>query len=308
MSAASVFSPAEAAFAGFRLMRSRPRALAVWTALQMAFIAVSYAINSLVFASNAQQFREIVAINQVDPAQALGELVRLLPVLTPLLLIDALIFLVCSGVQNAAIFRAYLEPGQSRHGYLRLGRAELSLALVLIAFSLLGLAYLFAVLFVFDLSLILGGSIRGGPGALFHLGLAAVLMAAVVYPAVRLSLALPMTFAARRVRIFDSWRLTRGRFWPLFGAYVLSLVYVVLTGLAALVLFAVLAWGISRALGGTGADAWRPGEAPIAAQALTLLINLPLQALLLTAGFTLWRGPSAMAYLALSGAREEPAA
>ena len=128
MSAASVFSPAEAAFAGFRLMRSRPRALAVWTALQMAFIAVSYAINSLVFASNAQQFREIVAINQVDPAQALGELVRLLPVLTPLLLIDALIFLVCSGVQNAAIFRAYLEPGQSRHGYLRLGRAELSLA------------------------------------------------------------------------------------------------------------------------------------------------------------------------------------
>jgi hypothetical protein len=97
--------------------------------------------------------------------------------------------------------------------------------------------------------------------------------------------------------------MTRGHFWPLLGAYLLTLAYVVLAGVVALVLFAVLAWIISRLLGGTGADAWRPGDASIAVQVLTLLINLPFQGLLLAASAAIWRGPSAVAYRALSSAR-----
>jgi hypothetical protein len=137
------------------------------------------------------------------------------------------------------------------------------------------------------------------------LAVAVLLAIALVHPLVRLSLILPLSFTARRVRIFESWNLTRGRFWPLLGAYALSIVYVVITGLVALILFAALVWLISRVLGGTGADAWRPGEASIAVQVLTLLVNLPFQGLLLAASAVIWRAPSAVAYQALSGARAE---
>lgn len=42
-----------------------------------------------------------------------------------------------------------------------------------------------------------------------------------IWLAVRLSLASPLTFDTRRVRVFGSFALTRGRFWSLLGAYLL---------------------------------------------------------------------------------------
>jgi hypothetical protein len=117
-------------------------------------------------------------------------------------------------------------------------------------------------------------------------------------------LALPLTLADGRIRILKSWRLTKGHFWPLLGASVLTLIYLVLMGLVARILFAGLSWAISRALGGTGVDAWQIGAAPFVAQLLTALISLPFAGLLLAATFAVWRGPSAEAYLAFRGEAE----
>jgi hypothetical protein len=48
-----------------------------------------------------------------------------------------------------------------------------------------------------------------------------VLMAGTIYVEVRISLAFPLTFVRRNFIIGEAWRLSRGRFWTLFGAYFL---------------------------------------------------------------------------------------
>jgi hypothetical protein len=298
VAAAPVFSAGDAAYSGFRLIRDKPQTLLAWTGLQVAFIICWIAVNVLLLAPSAQRLRSLNDLMQADPASGLAQAPAVLGSLVPLLLIDIPLFLFFSGVQNAAILRAHLNPGEERWGYLRLGRAELNVALAPVVYWLLGFAYLFVVLFVANGIEGLGGAVAGSESALIGYGLVALLAVALIYPAVRLSLALPLTLAEGRIRILKSWRLTRGRFWPLLGAYALTTVYLVLVGLVALILFALLSWLISRALGGSGSDAWRTGEAPIVAQALTALISLPFDGLLLAATFAIWRGPSAEAYLA----------
>ncbi|HEY5411589.1 MAG TPA: hypothetical protein VIJ94_12785, partial [Caulobacteraceae bacterium] len=63
---------------------------------------------------------------------------------------------------------------------------------------------------------------------------AAVLVAIglTIFIRIRLLLAAPMTFARKRLQIFDSWGVTRGRFWPLLGVIVLAVIFALAIGLA----------------------------------------------------------------------------
>ena len=62
-----------------------------------------------------------------------------------------------------------------------------------------------------------------------------------VWTGVRLSLASALTFDTGRVRLFGSWRLTRGVFWPLVGAYLLAFVIIALISVVLLVVSALVA-------------------------------------------------------------------
>jgi hypothetical protein len=63
-----------------------------------------------------------------------------------------------------------------------------------------------------------------------------------------------MTFAERRLRVFESWRLTKGRFWRLLGCYGLAVVlmlpiYMVMMTLYFAVTFAFSGGDVGRAMG-----------------------------------------------------------
>ena len=48
----------------------------------------------------------------------------------------------------------------------------------------------------------------------------------------------PAAFAEHRLAIFDSWRLTKGQFWKLAGAYILAICGIIAMSLLVLVIFA----------------------------------------------------------------------
>ena len=55
--------------------------------------------------------------------------------------------------------------------------------------------------------------------------------ALLIWLSVRLSLAIPITVAERRIALLDSFALTKGRFWPLFGMAVIVFIMTLLVGL-----------------------------------------------------------------------------
>ena len=56
-------------------------------------------------------------------------------------------------------------------------------------------------------------------------------IAVLIFVPIRLSLAGPHTFADHRLRPFASWTMTKGRFWPMFGAYFLATVFALIVSI-----------------------------------------------------------------------------
>jgi hypothetical protein len=126
--------------------------------------------------------------------------------------------------------------------------------------------------------------------------------------AVRLSLVLPATFDRRRLQIGSAWRLTKGRFWPLFGMYVLSFVLVIVISLLGTVILfplaALLGGGLSGASEALRADYSSLGTwfGPVT------LLSLVLSAILTAITNAVQVAPAAEAYRELGGVRGADAA
>lgn len=228
------FSGSDLAFEGFRLVRRNPMALVAWALLYAvlslaSLFAISNAVEPMIAwgeraealenASPTPTPAEVMAVFQ-DFGEVILSLAWLLPV-----------SLIVSAMLMAAVARAVLNPRAGGFGYLRLGMDEVRVFVVTLV---LGLLMMFAWMAVFVLVAMLGG-IASASGAnwlwLFVVlgGLAGV--AAIIWLAVRLSLAVPITVAENRFAFFDSFGLTRGRFWPLFGMAVIAIVMVLVVQL-----------------------------------------------------------------------------
>jgi hypothetical protein len=234
----------------FGLVRERIGAVGIWGAL---YFLCTLATMALVIPMNVTIATS--AGGPPDPAM-LGRIVG--PAL--LLYTASLVILV---VLFAAAFRAVLHPDRSAFGYLRFGMDEL---------RLLGLALLVGVASVVGsiicevVIVVIGGvlAVAVGAGSAVTAGvvLALAWLAGFLYLQVRFSLAGPLSIYHGRFVLGESWTLTRGRFWSIFGAYlVIFAMFLVIY----LIFSAIIYMPMLGAIGG----AMRNSQDPAAAQALS---------------------------------------
>jgi hypothetical protein len=268
------FAAADAAFTGFRVVWEKPWAVAIWAALQFV---VALALNLFVAVSAgaaASQFSPLGFDSPADVQKAAAWLRQT----APTYLVMMFVALVLLAVFYAAMNRAVLRPKESRFGYLRLASDELRQLGLFILLLLLLFAFYFVVLVV---AAVIVGLLRAflgdGAGIIATAVLVPVAVGALIFFGVRLSLASPLTFATGRVNVFGSWSMTRGRFWPLFGTYLIAFALGAVVRLLTLAIAALVV-----AILGGGLDALKPF---VQADFTTVAANL---------------APLALVYLAIS--------
>lgn len=304
-SASSTFSPTEAALEGFRIAREKPRVMLGWAALNL-IISIVMAVVLVVTFGPALADLEAMSQQEVeDPAQALA-LLRTLGPLYAVLVPAGLIFI---AVTSAAVYRIVLRLGEGGFAYLRLGGDELRLVLLMVVILLLAIVFTFAWSLVVGLLAALlaalfsaGGSDAGAvvAGLIGPLTVVATL-AGIIFFSVRFSLAGPMTFAEGRLRVFESWKLTRGHFWRLFGAYALALALLVVMLLLMLIIYGAVA---AIAVGGDLAQVGRvfaPDTTSLGAYfSVPMIVYLLFGAVMSAVQTAVLYSPSAVAYRELT--------
>jgi len=241
----ATFSATDAAFSGFTLARSRSRVFLIWGLL---LVAMSLVTTTATILTVGQAMTDMQAANQSGDQEAS---MRSMMTLAPYYLIALPLTLLYYGVATAAVNRMVLRPDDSRNAFIRVGGDEWRMIIVMVVQWLIGGG---VVLGAMVLAAILVGvaSAAGGPIAGVIVGILAGFagVALVLLVAVRLSLALSQTFATGRVNIFGSWALTKGRFWPILGAYLLALVLLIVVYLLAFAVQAVVAIALGGGLAG----------------------------------------------------------
>jgi hypothetical protein len=240
----------------FRLVRDHPLSVLVWGLIHAAAFAALFLAMRPLFQVYADFFSAMFAQQlaagpgkPMDPQmfqpyvarmQAAGGIVFLAE-----LGLFALLAIIFTATQ-----RAVLRPGQRSFFFLRFGGDELRLmGLGFFLMVCLVIANIVAMLMMGIVVAIV--AVASGSGAVAGLLLLAaylVLMAATIYVEVRFSLAFPLTFVRGTFIIGEAWRLSRGRFWTLFGAYfVIMLLYMVLAAILFGVAIAPLVSELSQA-------------------------------------------------------------
>ena len=232
----TVFSATDAAFEGFRLTWEKPRTLLIWTGFFLAVnLLMPLALFGLGLNTQMAALEEASRNPSPDPAVALESMAALAPVYAILLPAG----LVVQAMIAAAVFRLVLDPEDSRKHPVQFGVEEARLIGLALAYTLLFLVAVVA-------AVLIGGIVAGvaaaaGAGPIVGVLVGFLLMAGLIYVAIRMSLGPVITFSEGRIAVFDSWGMTHGLFWPILGTYVLAVIAIVIFNLLSLVLAAALA-------------------------------------------------------------------
>jgi hypothetical protein len=221
---------------GFAVIRRHPDALALWGL---------YFLTVVVFAS---WITASLAPGAGPDEAAMGLIQRGLSSWSGKLLV-ALVLFVGNVVLSCAVFRSILRRDDPGFLFLKLGPDEIRVLVVQAVLWLLTLLVQLAVAYM-GMVTVFAVAMAGGrvlkPEAAMAMGLAAPVLiigvfALYVWASVRLSLALPMTFAERRISFSEAWRLSRRHVWAMFFTYLLATIAAVVLVLLVMAAYALAA-------------------------------------------------------------------
>jgi hypothetical protein len=254
------FSIGDAVGAGFNLIAKRPLAVIVWGIVYVLIAVVPLLLFAGPVLAELPSFIESVKQHAASgehfvPTDEIFALEGRLMMLQPVMLVATLggrAFL------TGAIYRGVLEPENRSFLSMRFGKQELWLALLFLAYQfVLGFAF-FGIIMIGCLLGLLAwglGALAGHPWGNWLIALMIVadviaVIVAMIWVGVRLSLAPVITFADKEFRLFESWALTKGHVWKLFGlALVLIAIGMAFGGVVYGVMFAGM---ISSMMDGAG--------------------------------------------------------
>lgn len=274
------FSPSESALEGFRITRERPGTILVWSLVYFVGIMVIAMIMLSALGPDFIKFVQKGGLESGD-ASAYGAMLQKHKFSFLLVIVISIALM---SVLMGGIYRLALRPSEKGLAHLRLGADELRLTIVNLALFTVGLLFLVLTYTV--------TAVAGPLGVVVSLALAV----GMIWAGVRLLLATPMTFAEHRIAIVDSWRLTKGHFWSLFGMTILAIIFYVMVWL----LFSIISAATVALAGGQDAIANPANLAPLAIVAFvaTLIVQLLLPILQVVMIYS----PLAEAYRELTGA------
>ena len=305
----SRFSPSDAALEGFRLTRERPLAVLVWAVARLVYGVASIL---LLVGISGPAMKQLMAMetsaSPPTPDQVMPLTSQLAPAGVAILIISLLFY----AVVYTAVLRAILRPADKAFAYLRLSIDELrQFALGLIIFAL---CFIYAIVVEIVSVVLVMAAQQLGPAALpVQILVIMAVVAAFVYPAVRLSVAPAMTFADGRISLLRALPISKGQFWPMFGAYVLALVLTLVVGLLAIVIFTFAVGAVGMAQGGVNALPALVGMMKSSDMSLSALFsplrlaNLVFGSLLATLAYLIMFAPAAAIFRDLTGRVGAPA-
>lgn len=271
------FSVADAATAGFGIIGRKPLAVLGWGLAMLVATAAPLYLLLLAMRPDFAVLMQIAAQQggESDP-ETFGRFMRLQSGMMLFQLVCWIWSTAVNAVICCAVFRAVLEPQDSRFGYLRLGAREGWLTLLFLVEYVLAYIAIFVVALLAAVTVAIVGVGAGGNSgsAMVGTGFAVGLLALVLFfwLALKLSMAAPMTFVDRQFRLFESWSFTKGHVGKLLGVSLLLLVFLI--GIE--VLFCGVVIGGVFALGGQMNWLFEPGavEALVREQPMEIVRKL----------------------------------
>ncbi|MCA3718528.1 MAG: hypothetical protein IM674_09775 [Brevundimonas sp.] len=211
------FSATEAAFEGFRIVRRNPLAILFWG---LAYVIFFVAFFALVGGQLATIIAQVETLQGSEPDMA--QLQALGMSYATLLGFGLPMGLIVGAVLSAGVARGVLFPADKAFGYLRLGADELRVMVVNIILGIvIGIgSFLLFTAVIFGATLV--GQSNQGAGVLTGvlLGLAAIVL--LCWISIRLSLAVPITVAEKRIAPCASFAVTKGKALPILGMAVIA--------------------------------------------------------------------------------------
>lgn len=214
----SKFSASDAAFSGFRLVRENLKVVGIWAGAMTVLSIIHTAITIHFVGPQLEALS-----SSMDSAANAGDAQALATAgegMTAVMLWLLPYSLALGAIVTSSINRLILQHEEKGFFYLGFGMVELRQ----IGVAALMYVTLMGVLLIGSLLTGFMSAMGGATGAFLGLLSALGTIGAVIFLLVRLSFSSPATFEAGKLMFLRSMPLTKGSFWPLFGAYVLAMI------------------------------------------------------------------------------------